>query len=227
MARLRTRSTEVSARIVAAAGEVFGERGFRSTTIRQITARAKVNVAAVNYYFRDKKELYTQVLREAKRHVARIHIDELPGTPEEKFRAFIERFVAALLDPHRPSWHGRVLAMEMANPTSSLGVIIRELTAPFFQNARNLIREIVHDKASPAQLDLLTLSVLGQCIFYVSARPAVEQLAVHLGKTSQRNARIAAHIAGFSLRALRSIAAEAGANNGRPSSHRSTLRSRK
>src|ERR1700743_2080641 len=104
-------------RIVRAAGEGFGRQGFRGTTIRQITARAGVNVAAVNYYFRDKAELYLRVLREAKSCTGRISLHDRPGTPEERLEAFIQRFVGHLLHPERPAWHGRVLALEMSNPT--------------------------------------------------------------------------------------------------------------
>src|SRR5277367_806921 len=95
---LSQKREDTADRIIAAAGAVFAERGFRGTTVRQITARAGVNLAAVNYHFRDKSELYVQVLREAK-HTARIKIDEIPGTAEQRLRGFIEQFVRNLLNP--------------------------------------------------------------------------------------------------------------------------------
>lgn len=49
-------------KILAAASEVFCDKGFAHTTIRDICAAADVNVAAVNYHFGDKKQLYLQVL---------------------------------------------------------------------------------------------------------------------------------------------------------------------
>src|ERR1700740_2655251 len=52
-------------KILSAAGEVFAEQGFDGATIRAITERAGVNVAAVNYHFRDKTEVYTKVVLEA------------------------------------------------------------------------------------------------------------------------------------------------------------------
>ena len=52
-------------KILNAAGEVFAEQGFEGATVRAITERAGVNLAAVNYHFRDKAELYTRVVLDA------------------------------------------------------------------------------------------------------------------------------------------------------------------
>jgi AcrR family transcriptional regulator len=207
---------ETGDRIIAAAGAVFAERGFRATTVRQITERAGVNLAAVNYHFRDKGELYIRVLREAKLRASWIVIGELRGTPEERLGGFIERFVHYLLDPKRPSWHGRVLAMEMANPTAALGVVVRELTAPLFRDVRTLIGEVVGGRASAVELDLLALSIFGQCIFYVSARPLVEQLALDLGRAPDRLARVSAHITAFSIAAMRDFCRRKASSPARP-----------
>jgi AcrR family transcriptional regulator len=200
-----SKSEGTKERIIAAAGEVFAERGFRATTIRQITARAEVNVAAVHYHFRDKGDLYTRVLREAKKHLGLIVIQEIPGDSEEKLLGFISRFVHYILDPKRPLWHGRVLALALSNPTPALGVVLREVTAPVYQDVRALIGEVVEGTASDTDLDLLTISIFGQCVFYVSGRPVVEQLAMDLGRQPDRTERIAAHVGKFSLAALRAF----------------------
>ena len=92
--------------------------------------------------------------------------------------------------------------MEMANPTPALDVVIKEWTAPLYREVRTIIREVVGGKSAPATLDLFTLSVIGQCVLYVSSRPLVEQLALDLGKQSRRTEKIADHIADFSLAAL-------------------------
>lgn len=51
-------------RILEAASEVFAEYTFEKATVREICTRAGANVAAINYHFRDKKELYYLVLQE-------------------------------------------------------------------------------------------------------------------------------------------------------------------
>lgn len=50
-------------RILIAAESLFAEQGYDGTTLRQITRRAKVNLAAVNYHHGDKESLYLEILR--------------------------------------------------------------------------------------------------------------------------------------------------------------------
>jgi len=49
-------------RIVNAAECLFMEHGFEATSLRLVTARAKVNLAAVNYHFGGKDELFRAML---------------------------------------------------------------------------------------------------------------------------------------------------------------------
>jgi AcrR family transcriptional regulator len=49
-------------RILDAAEALFMEHGFEATSLRQITAAAAVNLAAVNYHFGSKEELFQSVL---------------------------------------------------------------------------------------------------------------------------------------------------------------------
>ncbi|WP_196157933.1 TetR/AcrR family transcriptional regulator [Reinekea sp. G2M2-21] len=44
-------------RILDSAEQLFAEKGFAETSLRMITTRAKVNLAAVNYHFGSKKDL--------------------------------------------------------------------------------------------------------------------------------------------------------------------------
>jgi AcrR family transcriptional regulator len=51
-----------SDKILDAAEALFMEHGFEATSLRQITAAAAVNLAAVNYHFGSKEELFESVL---------------------------------------------------------------------------------------------------------------------------------------------------------------------
>lgn len=50
-------------RILGAAESLFIEHGFEATTLRQITGKAGVNLAAVNYHFGSKEALVEEVFR--------------------------------------------------------------------------------------------------------------------------------------------------------------------
>ena len=55
-------SVATKLRMLDAAEELFMEQGFEATSLRQITAAAGVNLAAVNYHFGSKEELFQAVL---------------------------------------------------------------------------------------------------------------------------------------------------------------------
>src|SRR5258705_12892313 len=50
-------------RILGAAEELFAQFGFAGTSLRQVTSRADVNIAAVNYHFGSKENLVNEVFR--------------------------------------------------------------------------------------------------------------------------------------------------------------------
>src|SRR5438552_12326711 len=52
-------------RLLEVAGQVFAEKGFDGATVREICQRADANIAAVNYYFRDKEKLYIEAVKSA------------------------------------------------------------------------------------------------------------------------------------------------------------------
>lgn len=54
-------SLDARERLLDAAEKLFCQRGFEGTSVREITAEAGCNVAAVNYYFGSKEKLYEEM----------------------------------------------------------------------------------------------------------------------------------------------------------------------
>ena len=54
-------------RLLEAAGEEFAAKGYDAARIRTICERAEANLAAVNYHFGDKEQLYVQAVLDAHR----------------------------------------------------------------------------------------------------------------------------------------------------------------
>jgi len=57
-----TKAAAARNRILMTATQHFAAKGFHGASLREITAAAKVNLAAVNYHFQNKAALYCEVL---------------------------------------------------------------------------------------------------------------------------------------------------------------------
>ena len=60
----RRKNSELTrARLLRAAEQCFADHGFNGVSLRHITKKAGVNLAAVNYHFSSKRELWLEVMR--------------------------------------------------------------------------------------------------------------------------------------------------------------------
>jgi AcrR family transcriptional regulator len=201
------------AKLIAAAGEVFAERGFQAATVREICQRAGANVAAINYYFRDKIGLYTEVLREsisANQGAAMQEAVALAKTPEEALRHLIAGILRRMYGADRPGWDVRLMAHEMAQPTPALSQVINEVMRPRYDQLRGIIGRIIHLPPDHETTRLCAHSVIGQLIHYVHGRPVIAILWPDLQLTRLKDRELVAnHIADFTLRNLRAFARRA------------------
>ena len=199
-------------RLLEAAGEIFAEFGYRSATVRQICEKAKANLAAVNYYFRDKDGLYLAVMRYLHTTGTDIYPPSLGLTPganaEHKLHAFIRSLLNRLLGEGRPSWHMKLAARELIEPTRALDVIVEEAIRPLSQELEMIIRELLGAEADDEMVRLSMLSVVSQCGFYHHSKAVISRLYPMQKFGSHDIERLARHITEFSLAAMKSLAKE-------------------
>jgi AcrR family transcriptional regulator len=199
-------------KILNAAGEVFAEYGFEGATIRSITERAEVNVAAVNYHFRDKAELYNRVVLDAcsARAAWRDAVANPTDSPEERLRTLISHFLEYMLGPDRPAWKPRLMAREMANPTTALDELVEKNIRPFRDEFLiPTLRELTGDRFSRRQLSFIGSSVMGQCLYFHQSRPIIERLNPDFKIGKAQIEEIANHITRFSLAAIAELTRQA------------------
>jgi AcrR family transcriptional regulator len=95
-------TSDTKSTILDAAEALFSEQGFAATSMRELTQRAGVNLAAVNYHFGSKDDLIREVLRrivEPVNEERRRRLDAMEApTLEDVVRAFLEPALAAVRD---------------------------------------------------------------------------------------------------------------------------------
>ncbi len=192
-------------RLLEAAGELFADKGFEGATVRDISGRAGTNIAAVNYYFRDKEHLYI----EAVKHAA-CGSDQEPPLPEwgprtppaEKLRDFIHMMVDRMLKTNRPRWHTQLIMREMVQPTSACAEWVRDYVRPMSEVLFQILGELLPPGTPRWKVHMTGFSVVGQILYYVQDRPVVT-LLVGEENLAQYNAdAIAEHVTEFTLAAL-------------------------
>jgi AcrR family transcriptional regulator len=192
-------------RLLAAAGQVFAEKGFQAATVRDICQRAEANVAAVNYYFRDKEHLY----RAALRHAFQCGLEQMPrpqwpaGTPPvTRLRQFIQAVVTHMVKVHSMPWQMQLLLRELSHPSATGAELVRDFIRPVYELLWDILREVMPADVAEDQLHLTAISIIGQCFYHRVAR---EVLLLVVGEDEFRTytaPRLAEHIADFSLAAL-------------------------
>lgn len=189
-------------KLLDAAGEVFAEVGYYDATVRQICARAGANVAAVNYHFRDKLALYTEVLRQAvgavENEAIRKALDD-DAAPEDVLRQAIRAMFQKMCGVDRPDLRFGLMAHELAHPTPALSRVIDEAIRPIYSRLREIIGTILRLPSDNETTRLCTISVVGQIVHYAHARPVLALLWPELKMTPAQVEQIANHIADFSL----------------------------
>jgi TetR/AcrR family transcriptional regulator, regulator of cefoperazone and chloramphenicol sensitivity len=194
-------------RLIEAAGEEFADKGFDATRIRTICDRAGANVAAVNYHFGDKEQLYVETVLDA--HRCSMELGEYDAAvaagPAEQLRSFIHHFLTRVLAINHPQdWRHRLMLREMLQPTSASDVLVRESIRPHFERLQQVMRQFCPD-ADARKLNALTFSVIGQCLHYKMARPVTERLIGPEAFHALDLEFLTDHITSFCLAALGSI----------------------
>lgn len=89
---------DTKTRLLDAAEKLFGQSGFDATSLRDITAFAHVNLAAVNYHFQSKESLMDAVIARRFEPVNRRRLEMLEAAgPSPSVEQIVEAFLAPML----------------------------------------------------------------------------------------------------------------------------------
>lgn len=115
-AQTRANGEKTRAKILDAAEELFGRRGFESVSLRDITQRAEVTLALATYHFGTKEKLFESVVARRADILCQLRRARLAAIPAPvTLRAVMDAFIAPLFEQAGggdPGWadYVRVLA---------------------------------------------------------------------------------------------------------------------
>lgn len=201
--------------LIEAASELFTAKGYEAVSTRELTDAAGVNLAAIQYHFGSKENLFVATMRQLMDGSSCARSHELLQSDLSSARAAavqLGTFITAML--------ANFLRAEGPQPCR---LMFREIFSGASQNEtlfRTLVTTVVNDyirptdepllkllavlcpKAGTEELELSVHSIVGQCAFYITHGPFVELLRGRRYADSPHFERAAAHIVRFTLRAV-------------------------
>lgn len=190
-------------RILGAAEELFAQHGFGGTSLRQVTTRADVNIAAVNYHFGSKENLVNEVFRRRMDEMSRQRLEALrlaqetsPGQLEPVLAAFVEPALALSHAPQGGVAFIRVIARAYAEKNDALrkflsdqyGHVLREFARAIAACTPHLDKEQLYWR-----LDFLSGALTyAMADFGLIKRPAGTSEATHRSRAARELIRFAA-----------------------------------
>jgi len=217
----RSDGVETRQKLLAAASVIFADRGYHDATVAAICKAARANIAAVNYYFGSKEELYA----EAWRYTFDLSLAKYPhddgvaatATAEERLRGYVGSLMKKIMDPDSRNFD--IVHKEIANPTGLLEKVMRESIEPLRQRFRSVVKELLGPDAAEERITLCEWSIRSQCLgimFCRHPKPASSKTPAKIGCPKTRELiesmgieALIDHVMQFSLAGIERCRAEA------------------
>jgi len=196
-------------RILNEAEILFAQKGFHAVTVREITNAAHCNLAAVNYHFRNKENLYLEVFRarwvpRAKR-LQEFFRKSLAGQDDPSPSAIVQALAGAFLEgplsDEERQRHFQLMTTEMAKPGKAFELVAEKVMRPFFKELAHMLRSVVPERADEERLMLNIMSIFAMVLHFNFARAAISHITGREYDPAFK-ALLVEHIMNFSLTGL-------------------------
>jgi AcrR family transcriptional regulator len=176
---------ETRTRILDAAEELFMQHGFEGTSMRLLTAKAGVNLAAVNYHFGSKHALIEAVFRRRldPMNQARLAcLDALeaegrPPAPEAILRAFVSPTLALVEDAKGGGRNFiRLLGRTYTEPAKAIRQLIGQMYAPIMDRFKGALARAL-PQMPPEELVWRMHFMFGTLAYTLAATDTVQLIA--------------------------------------------------
>jgi AcrR family transcriptional regulator len=199
-------------RLLDAGKKLFAEHGFRHVTVRDIAREADANIAAVNYHFGDKLQLYSSVLQAAIEGIRdTIEASMRPAAglaPDEQLRHYLRTTLTRMsLNESKRTEMQRLFSHELMDPTPAGQVLTDQMIKPRLEWLAKVIGAMMALPPTDKRVQRCVVSLQAQFVF--QAASPVRKLWFGTPRTPADIEEEIEHILEFSLAGIRAIAARA------------------
>ncbi len=197
------------------AERLFSQKGFAAVSVREITAAADTNLAAINYHFGNKMNLYLSVFQE--RWVPRAHgvrnffrgylsKKSLPQTADI-VRAFATAFLEGAMSDDEMRCHINLMLRELTHPTEAVNIVVSEVIRPMHHDIREMIRPSLPENLDIEKLTLSIFSIISMILYFGFAKPVIS-LVMGREFDPQFKSRVIDHIVSFAMDGMNGLSKE-------------------
>jgi len=213
-------SKQIRERLIDVAEGLFCEKGFDGTSVRDITSRAKCNVAAVNYHFGGKDKLYYEVFHRHMRTLRDIRIASIRRVMsqgegevslEQLLRAFAKAFIEPLIEESSGRRLMKLMVREMLDPYLPKKMFVEEVGGPTLSALGDAIAKICPGLGQKETV-MSMLSVVGQLIHTIHLNE-IFSAEEDFGLQMPNLAEMVEHIVAFSTAGILAVAEEENRQN--------------
>ena len=200
-------------RLLDSAEQLFAERGFDGTSIRDLAAAAGCNIASVNYYFGGKEKLYIEIwrshlhlLRETR--IASIDkvLSESGGKPslEDLLRSFAHAFIGPLVDESGGPRLIKLMAREMIDPHLPPSMFGDDVIQPTLSAMQQALAKVCPDLPE-SKVPLVVFSLIGQLVHTIRVKMMLHSMDNEALAMFEPE-KVIDHIVAFSAAGIRAYA---------------------
>jgi len=194
--------------LLLAAMEVFADKGFDSSTVRDICGLAKANVAAVNYHYGSKDGLYTAVLEEIfPKGEEWISSEDNDLSPEDRLRRFIKDLAEEIYTQSTgqiaQKW--AIFLREMAKPSHNLDLIVRRKVQPRANELRDILTQLLGPDTPDQTLAYCSSNIWALMLDHLLTQPILDRLTPHRPNVGFGVEDFADHIFRFALGGINGV----------------------
>lgn len=188
--------------IIKAAVELFSEKGYDQTTIRDICRRAKANIAAVNYHFKCKTGLGEAVIEhlyENVRNQQQHFFDAEDITNEQEWKEAIYKFIFGFIsnpEEYRNFFRMQLIFRELNNPSELFAKMFKKYLAPLQKQLIRYIRMGLPEDASEEKVLMWFITIMSQCVMFRKRLGVEMEIATIDLSQSEQAQEVAKHISG-------------------------------